>query len=45
MLTDSHAHLDFPDFANELPEIVSRAREAGVDRIITIGTTVEGSLR
>ncbi len=45
MLTDTHAHLDFPDFAGDLSEVLSRAEAAGVRRIITIGTTIEGSRR
>lgn len=42
---DTHAHLDFPDFAADLPDILARAEKAGVDRIITIGTTLESSQR
>jgi len=45
MLTDSHAHLDFPDFAADLDAVLARADAAGVKRIVTIGTTVEGSRR
>lgn len=45
MLTDTHAHLDFPEFAGELPALLTRATEAGVQRFITIATTVEGSQR
>jgi TatD DNase family protein len=37
-LVDSHCHLDFPDFASELPEIVARATAAGVTRMVTICT-------
>ena len=40
MLTDSHCHLDFPDFAAELDAVVARAGAAGVGRIITISTRV-----
>ena len=40
MLTDSHCHLDFPEFAPELDAVVARARAAGVGRIITISTRV-----
>jgi len=38
MLIETHAHLDYPDFANDLDEVLRRAIEAGVTRIITIGT-------
>lgn len=37
MFTDTHAHLDYPDYANDLEQVVSRAGEAGVRKIITIG--------
>ena len=40
MLVDSHCHLDFPDFAEELPEIVARAEGSGVGRMVTICTRV-----
>jgi TatD DNase family protein len=39
-LIDSHCHLDFPDFADDLDGVVERARAAGVERMITIGTRV-----
>src|SRR6478672_6143590 len=45
MLTDTHAHLASKQFANDLPEIVARARDAGVTRIICIGTTLEDAPR
>jgi TatD DNase family protein len=38
MLVDSHCHLDFPDFAAELPDVVARAKSAGVGVCVTIGT-------
>lgn len=40
MLVDSHCHLDFPDFADELDAIVGRARDAGIGRMVTISTRV-----
>ena len=43
MLIDTHAHLTFPELAAELEEVLARAAEAGVTRIITIGTSVESS--
>ena len=42
---DTHAHLDFPDFKDELPAVINRAADAGVSRIITIGTDLESSQR
>lgn len=42
---DTHAHLDYPDFADELPQIIERAAAAGIARIITIGTNLESSAR
>ncbi len=39
-LIDSHCHLDFPEFADELDALVERARAAGVERMITISTRV-----
>jgi TatD DNase family protein len=45
MLVETHAHLDYPDFANDFDDVLRRATEAGVTRIITIGTSVESSQR
>lgn len=41
MLTDTHAHLDFPEFEGQLDAVIERARDAGVHRIITIGVDRE----
>lgn len=40
MLIDSHCHLDFPDFATEIDDVVARARAAGVGAMLTISTHV-----
>ncbi|UWP96720.1 TatD family hydrolase [Aliiroseovarius crassostreae] len=40
-LTDSHCHLDFPDFEGELEEIIARAERAGVTRMVTICTKMQ----
>ncbi len=40
---DTHAHLTFPDFGNEMDEVVRRAASVGITRIITIGTDLESS--
>ena len=45
MIVDTHAHLDFPDFSPDIDDVVRRATELGVTRIVTIGTSVESSQR
>jgi TatD DNase family protein len=37
-IIDSHCHLDFPDYGTELPEVLARARAAGIVRMICIGS-------
>lgn len=44
-LIDTHAHLDYPDFEADLEGVIARAAEAGVTRIISIGTGIESSRR
>ena len=39
-LFDTHAHLHVPEFAGDLPAVLERARAAGVQRLVTIGTDV-----
>ena len=40
MLVDSHCHLDFPDFGDDLGGVLTRAAEAGVGTVQTICTRV-----
>ena len=40
MLIDSHCHLDFPDYRQDLHHVVARARQAGVGCMLTISTHV-----
>ncbi len=40
MLVDSHCHLDFPDFEDQLDDVIADARAAGVGAMVTIGTEV-----
>ena len=40
MLVDSHAHLDDRRFSEDLDDVLARAGEAGVRRIVTVGTGI-----
>src|SRR5713101_6037413 len=42
---DTHAHLDYPEFAQELPGVIARAQSAGIGKIISIGTDLDSSKR
>jgi TatD DNase family protein len=44
-LFDSHCHLDDAAFAKDLTEVIARARERGVQRMMTIGVTEATSRR
>jgi len=41
MLIDTHAHLEMREFNDDREDVIKRAREAGVEYIVTIGTTIE----
>lgn len=43
MLFDTHAHLHFPDFAEDLDAVLDRARAAGLRGMVTIGTDRESN--
>src|SRR4030095_4394166 len=38
MIADSHAHLDMPLFDSDRDDVIRRARDCGVELLITIGT-------
>ncbi len=42
-LVDTHAHLQDPDLRDDMEEVLSRARSAGVCQVIAIGTTAADS--
>ena len=42
---DTHAHLDYPDFGEDLPQVIARAEAAGITKIISIGTDLASSQR
>lgn len=37
MLIDSHCHLNFDDYSADLPDVLQRAANAGVDQMLTVG--------
>src|SRR6202142_1608767 len=43
MFVDSHTHLCYPDFAEELPQVVERAQAAKVTQIVSIATDLEAA--
>jgi TatD DNase family protein len=43
VLTDTHAHLDYPEFQADFPAVLARAEAAGVGRLISIGTGLDSS--
>lgn len=45
MFIDTHAHLCYPDFAEELPEVIERAQAARVTRIVSIATDLDSARR
>src|SRR3989475_3957564 len=42
---DTHAHLDYPDYAPDLEAVIERAASSGIGKIIAIGTDLESSAR
>lgn len=45
MFYDTHAHLDYPDFAADFALVLERAAAAGITRILTVGTDLDSSRR
>ena len=45
MIIDTHAHLDFPDYKDDIDEVIERAGEVGVEYMINVGTTVASSIK
>jgi TatD DNase family protein len=41
MFTDSHCHLDFPELASQLPDVLKRMEQAQVTRALCISVTME----
>lgn len=45
MLVDTHCHLNFKVFRSRVGQVVERAREAGVEQMIVVGTKLKSSAR
>ncbi|MFT7662356.1 MAG: TatD DNase family protein [Planctomycetota bacterium] len=43
MITDSHAHVFWNSFDDDRADVLARAREVGVDRMLIVGTDLESS--
>lgn len=41
MMIDSHAHLEMPEFDADRAQVIERARQVGICRIVTVGTNLE----
>jgi TatD DNase family protein len=42
---DTHAHLDYPEYEKDFSEVLVRAQNAGITKIISIGTSLDSSRR
>jgi TatD DNase family protein len=42
MLVDSHCHLDFPEFAGRIPQVIDSMKAAGVAAALCVAVSVEG---
>ncbi|MEW6170781.1 MAG: TatD family hydrolase [Candidatus Omnitrophota bacterium] len=43
MFIDTHCHLDFPDFDNDVNDVIERSRKEGIDFIINVGSSIKNS--
>jgi TatD DNase family protein len=41
-MIDTHCHLEMPQFKDDLMEVLNRAKEAGIEALVTIGSDFEG---
>ena len=45
MFIDTHSHLNFPDFSEDYPDVIARAKKAGIVAIINVGADLPTSKR
>jgi len=45
MLVDTHCHLDFKDFEDDRADVIKRSQEAGIGKILNVGSSLEGTMR
>jgi TatD DNase family protein len=41
MIIDTHAHLMFPEFKPDLEDVLKRAKDSGVQKIVNVGCNLE----
>ena len=44
-MIDSHCHLDHEQLLSDLPNVIKRAKEIGIEKLLTISTSLESFLR
>ncbi len=44
-LIDTHCHLDMKEFDDDRAEVLERAKKAGIEAMITVGSDLEGTVR
>lgn len=42
-MIDIHCHLNFPQFKNDLDDVLQKAHDAGVEKIVNVGTSISES--
>ncbi len=45
MFIDTHCHLDFPEFNTDRDAVIQNSKARGIDYLINIGSSIEGSRR
>jgi TatD DNase family protein len=44
-LIDTHCHLDMPQFDGDREEVIARAKDAGFEALITVGSDIRGTMK